>query len=71
MDPNSQPRCKCQYSGVAPGHSASIIKNGSRIHTYNGANRCNMMPGDVLQNGVVRGRVAVPDNNQASWLNLN
>ena len=73
MDPNAQPlssRCKCAYSGVSPGHQAAMVKNGFLIHTYNGPHTCNYLPGDVIQTGIVRGRVGVPDQNQASWPGL-
>ena len=43
-----------------------MVKNGFLIHVYNGPHTCNYLPGDVIQTGVVRGRVSIPDQNQAS-----
>lgn len=74
MDFNAQPlssRCKCAYSGASPGSQGIVVKNGSPIHIYNGPHSCNYLPGDVIQNGVVRGRVGIPDQNQTIHPGLN
>lgn len=44
--------------------AATTQKNGYLVHVWQGAPGCDYAPGDVIQNGVVRGRVDVPDFNQ-------
>lgn len=57
-------RCKCQNSDGIPLGAATTQKNGYLVHVWQGAPGCDYAPGDVIQNGVVRGRVDVPDFNQ-------